>query len=131
MITGEPARYRVRPSGAQQVVSWAVGGGSVSQSADPARPDELLLVADRPGTLTVAVRLREGLNERRETKAVTAVPDETAATPWSRPFLRLVMLSAACFLATGASSTASMPCCWPRPPCGTLNGFSSVLKRAS
>ena len=81
VVTGEPARYRVRPSGAQQVVSWAVGGGSVSQSADPARPDELLLVADRPGTLTVAVRLREGLNERRETKAVTAVPDETAAAP--------------------------------------------------
>jgi hypothetical protein len=81
VITGEQARYRIRPSGNQQVVSWAVGGGSVSQSADPARPDELLLVADRPGNLTVAVRLREGLTERRETKAVTAVPDETAAAP--------------------------------------------------
>ena len=80
VVTGEQARYRVRSSGTQQVVSWAVGGGSVSQSADPARPDELVLVADRPGNLTVAVRLREGLNERRETKAVTAVPDETAAT---------------------------------------------------
>jgi hypothetical protein len=81
VITGEQARYRVRPSATQQVVSWAVGGGSVSQSADPARPDELLLVADRPGSLTVAVRLREGLTERRETMAVTAVPDETAAAP--------------------------------------------------
>jgi hypothetical protein len=79
VVTGEQARYRIRPSGNQQVVSWAVGGGSVSQSADPARPDELLLVADRPGNLTVAVRLREGLTERRETKAVTAVPDEAAA----------------------------------------------------
>jgi hypothetical protein len=78
VVTGEQARYRIRPAGNQQVVSWAVGGGSVSQSADPARPDELLLVADRPGNLTVAVRLREGLTERRETKAVTAVPDETA-----------------------------------------------------
>jgi hypothetical protein len=91
VVTGEPARYRVRPSGAQQVVSWAVGGGSVSQSADPARPDELLLVADRPGTLTVAVRLREGLNERRETKAVTAVPDETAATLPVTPRLAMHM----------------------------------------
>ena len=81
VVTGEQARYRIRPSGNQQVVSWAVGGGSVSQSADPARPDELLLVADRPGNLTVAVRLREGLTEHRETKAVTAVPDETAAAP--------------------------------------------------
>jgi hypothetical protein len=81
VVTGEQARYRIRPAGNQQVVSWAVGGGSVSQSADPARPDELLLVADRPGNLTVAVRLREGLTERRETKAVTAVPDETAAAP--------------------------------------------------
>src|ERR1700689_1182774 len=81
LVAGQQARYRVRTSGPQQVVSWAVGGGSVSQSADPARPDELLLVADRPGNLTVAVRLREGLTERRETKAVTAVPDETAAAP--------------------------------------------------
>ena len=91
VVTGEQARYRVRPSGAQQVVSWAVGGGSVSQSADPARPDELLLVADRPGNLTVAVRLREGLNERRETKAVIAVPDETAAAPPVTPRLAMHM----------------------------------------
>jgi hypothetical protein len=91
VITGEQARYRVRSSGTQQVVSWAVGGGSVSQSADPARPDELLLVADRPGNLTVAVRLREGLNERRETKAVTAVPDETAATLPGAPRLAMHM----------------------------------------
>ena len=91
VVTGEQARYRVRSSGIQQVVSWAVGGGSVSQSADPARPDELLLVADRPGNLTVAVRLREGLNERRETKAVTAVPDETAATLPGGPRLAMHM----------------------------------------
>jgi hypothetical protein len=91
VVTGEQARYRIRASGNQQVVSWAVGGGSVSQSADPARPDELLLVADRPGTLTVAVRLREGLNERRETKAVTAVPDETAATLPVTPRLAMHM----------------------------------------
>ena len=91
VITGEQARYRVRSSGTQQVVSWAVGGGSVSQSADPARPDELLLVADRPGNLTVAVRLREGLNEHRETKAVIAVPDETAATLPGAPRLAMHM----------------------------------------
>lgn len=91
VVTGEQARYRVRPSGTQQVVSWAVGGGSVSQSADPARPDELVLVADRPGNLTVAVRLREGLNERRETKAVTAVPDETAAALPGAPRLAMHM----------------------------------------
>jgi hypothetical protein len=80
VIAGEQARYRVRPSATQQVVSWAVGGGSVSQTADPGRPDELLLTAGRPGALTVSVRLREGLTERRETKSVTAVEDEAAAT---------------------------------------------------
>ena len=81
VITGELARYRVRRSGTQQVVSWAAGGGSVSQAADPAHPDDLLLVAERPGNLTVSVRLREGLTERRETKAVTAVDNTEAAGP--------------------------------------------------
>lgn len=81
VVIGEQARYRVRRSGAQQVVSWAAGGGSVSQTADPAHPDDLLLVADRPGNLMVSVRLREGLTERRETKAVTAVEVPEAAVP--------------------------------------------------
>ena len=63
------------------MVAWAAGGGSVSQAADPAYPDDLLLVADRPGNLTVSVRLREGLKERRETKAVTAVEVPEAAAP--------------------------------------------------
>jgi hypothetical protein len=81
VVIGEQARYRVRRSGAQQVVSWAAGGGSVSQAADPAHPDDLLLVADRPGNLTVSVRLREGLTERRETKTVIAVEAPEEATP--------------------------------------------------
>lgn len=81
VVIGEQARYRVRRSGAQQVVSWAAGGGAVSQASDPAHPDDLLLVADRPGTLMVSVRLREGLAERRETKAVTAVANPESATP--------------------------------------------------
>jgi hypothetical protein len=81
VVTGELARYRVRRSTTQQVVSWAAGGGSVSQTADPAHPDDLLLVAERPGNLTVSVRLREGLTERRETKAVTAVDNAEATGP--------------------------------------------------
>ena len=81
VVTGEQARYRVRRSATQQVVSWAAGGGAVSQASDPAHPDDLLLVADRPGNLTVSVRLREGLAERRETKAVTAVASPAPATP--------------------------------------------------
>ena len=81
VVIGEQARYRVRRSGAQQVVSWAAGGGAVSQASDPAHPDDLLLVADRPGDLMVSVRLREGLAERRETKAVTAVANHEAAAP--------------------------------------------------
>ncbi len=81
VVIGEQARYRVRRSGVQQVVAWAAGGGSVSQAADPAHPDDLLLVADRPGDLTVSVRLREGLTERRETKTVTAVAAPEPAAP--------------------------------------------------
>ncbi len=81
VVIGEQARYRVRRSGAQQVVSWAAGGGAVSQASDPAHPDDLLLVADRPGNLTVSVRLREGLAERRETKAVTVVANPEASVP--------------------------------------------------
>jgi len=81
VVIGELARYRVRRSTTQQVVSWAAGGGSVSQTADPAHPDDLLLVAERPGNLTVSVRLREGLTERREMKAVTAVDNPEATGP--------------------------------------------------
>jgi hypothetical protein len=89
VVTGEQARYRVRSMGPQQVVSWAVGGGSVSQAPDPAHPNELLLIADQPGSLTITARIREGLSERRETKSVTAAPDVTPATP---PFtLRLFL----------------------------------------
>jgi hypothetical protein len=79
VVAGEQVRYTVRPSGNGKVVTWAAGGGSVSQSPDPAHPDQLLLVADRPGHLTITARVREGLTERRETKSVTAVPDETDA----------------------------------------------------
>jgi len=89
LVVAQQARYRIRTSGPQQVVSWAVGGGSVSQAPDPGHPDELLLIADQPGQLTITARIREGLTERRETKSVTAVPDVTTATP---PFtLRLFL----------------------------------------
>ena len=81
VLIGEQARYQVRRTGVQQVVAWAAGGGAVSQASDPAHPDDLLLVADRPGNLTLSVRLREGLAERRETKAVTVVPNPEASVP--------------------------------------------------
>ena len=83
VVTGEQARYRVRPSDGRTVVSWAAGGGSVAQSPDPAHPDELLLIADQPGDLAVTVRVREGLMQHRGTKSVTAVPDVTAAPPFT------------------------------------------------
>jgi hypothetical protein len=118
VVIGEQARYRVRRSTAQQVVAWAAGGGSVSQAADPAHPDDLLLVADRPGSLTVSVRLREGLTERRETKTVTAVEAaETAGPPVTlRLFLQdwpLVVVSvlivgfAAALVALGSLTAAN------------------------
>jgi hypothetical protein len=89
VVVGEQVRYRVRPSAVGTAVTWAAGGGSVSQAPDPAHPDELLLIADRPGNLMLHVRVREGLAERRETKAVTAVPD---VTPAASPFpLRLFL----------------------------------------
>jgi hypothetical protein len=81
VVIGEQARYRVRHSAAQQVVAWAAGGGAVSQASDPAHPDDLLLVADRPGNLTVSVRLREGLAERREVKSVSAVASPATTVP--------------------------------------------------
>jgi hypothetical protein len=90
VVIGEQARYRVLRTSAQQVVGWAAGGGAVSQASDPTCPDDLLLVADRPGNLTVSVRLREGLSERRETKTVTAVakPEMAAPPVGSRLFLQ-------------------------------------------
>ncbi len=89
VVIGEQARYRVRPSANRKVTAWSAGGGSVAQSPDPARPDELLLIADRPGNLTISARVREGMTERRGTKPVTAVPDVTAPAP---PFtLRLFL----------------------------------------
>jgi hypothetical protein len=89
VIAGEQARYRVRPSGNRKVVAWAVGGGSVSQAPDPGQPDELLLIAAKPGDLTIIVRVRDGMTERRGTKSVTAVPDMTPAPPFAlRLFLQ-------------------------------------------
>jgi hypothetical protein len=110
---GEQVRYRVRRSEGQRVVAWAAGGGAVSQASDPAHPDDLLLVAAQPGTLMVSVRLREGIAERRETKAVTAVPSPamavpTAATPlflqeWTLTAVVIVVVGfAAALLALGS-----------------------------
>jgi len=81
LITGDQGRYQVRRGGNRQVMSWAVGGGAVSQAPDPAHPDELLLVADQPGSLTITVRVRDGLTERRATKTVTAKPEPPAPAP--------------------------------------------------
>jgi hypothetical protein len=81
VIAGDQARYRVAAHGTRKVESWAAGGGAVSQAVDPAHPDELLLVADEPGTLSVTVRVREGMTQYRGIKTVTAVPDITMAGP--------------------------------------------------
>ena len=89
VVAGEQVRYSVRPSGNGKLVTWAAGGGSVSQAPDPAHPDQLLLIADRPGHLTITARVREGLTERRETKAVTALPDETDTAALAVPRLFL------------------------------------------
>ncbi len=83
VVAGEQVRYRVRPGADGKMVTWAAGGGSVSQSPDPAHPDELLLIADEPGSLMVSVRVREGLTERRETKSVTALPEVTTVPPFT------------------------------------------------
>ena len=89
VVAGEQARYRVQTAGPHQVVSWAVGGGTVSHGPDPGHPDDLLLIADQPGDLTIIARVREGLNERRATKSVTAVPEVAEPRP---PFtLRLFL----------------------------------------
>jgi hypothetical protein len=91
VVTGEQARYRLRPASTATMVSWAVGGGSVSQSPDPTHPDELLVIADQPGDLTVIARAREGMHERRATKSITAVPEVTTPPP---PFTLRVFLHA-------------------------------------
>ena len=83
VVAGEQVRYRVRPSGDRKVVAWAAGGGAVAQAPDPAHPDELLLIADRPGNLTIIVRVRDGMTERRGTKAITAVPEVLAPPPFT------------------------------------------------
>jgi hypothetical protein len=83
VVAGEQVRYRVRPSGNRKVVAWAAGGGAVAQAPDPAHPDELLLIADRPGNLTIIVRVRDGMTERRGTKAVTAVPEVITPPPFT------------------------------------------------
>jgi hypothetical protein len=89
VVAGEQVRYRVEPSGTRKVMSWAAGGGSVAQAPDPGHPDELLLVADQPGTLMLTVRVREGMTETRGMKSITAVPDVTDPAP---PFtLRLFL----------------------------------------
>jgi hypothetical protein len=105
VVTGEQARYRVRPSGNRKVVAWAVGGGSVSQSPDQSHPDELLLIADRPGDLTIIVRVRDGMTERRGTKSITAVPDMTPAPPFTlRLFLHGWGLVAVAVLIAGLAA---------------------------
>ena len=90
VVAGEQARYRVQTGGPHQVVSWAVGGGgAVSHGPDPGHPGDLLLIAEQPGDLTIIARVREGLNERRATKTVTAVAEVTEPAP---PFsLRLFL----------------------------------------
>ena len=105
LVTGEPARYRVPPSGTRRVVSWAVGGGAVSQAPDAAHPGELVLTADRPGSLTIIVRVRDGMTERRGTKPVTAVADVTPAPPFSpRAFLNAWGLVAVAALIAGLAA---------------------------
>ena len=106
VVAGEQVRYRVRPSGNRKVVAWAAGGGSVSQAPDPAHPDELLLIADRPGDLTIIVRVRDGMTERRGTKAVTAVPEVIAPPPFTlRLFLNGWGLVAVAVLIAGFAAS--------------------------
>ena len=85
VLTGEQASYRMRPAVGRTVMSWAVGGGSVSQALDPAHPGELLLIADEPGRLTITAYVRDGLTERSGTKSVTATAAAAAVT--APPFM--------------------------------------------
>jgi len=45
--------------------------------------EQARLIADRPGNLTIIVRVRDGMTERRGTKAVTAVPEVLAPPPFT------------------------------------------------
>jgi hypothetical protein len=102
VVAGEQARYRIPASCGRNVVSWAVGGGSVAQAPDPAHPGELLLIADQPGDLAVTARVREGLTQHRVTKTVTAVPGVTPAQPVAlRLFLNAWGLVVVIVLITG------------------------------
>jgi hypothetical protein len=106
VVAGEQVRYRVRPSGNRKVVAWAAGGGAVAQAPDPAHPDELLLIADQPGNLTIIVRVRDGMTERRGTKAVTAVPEVVAPAPFTlRLFLNGWGLVAVTILIAGFAAS--------------------------
>jgi hypothetical protein len=106
VVAGEQVRYRVRPSGDRKVVAWAAGGGAVAQAPDPAHPDELLLIADQPGNLTIIVRVRDGITERRGTKAVTAVPEVLAPPPFTlRLFLNGWGLVAVAILIAGFAAS--------------------------
>jgi hypothetical protein len=106
VVAGQQVRYRVRPSGNRKVVAWAAGGGAVAQAPDPAHPDELLLIADRPGNLTIIVRVRDGMTERRGTKAVTAVPEVIAPPPFTlRLFLNGWGLVAVAVLIAGFAAS--------------------------
>jgi hypothetical protein len=106
VVAGEQVRYRVRPSGNRKVVAWAAGGGAVAQAPDPAHPDELLLIADQPGNLTIIVRVRDGMTERRGTKAVTAVPEVLAPPPFTlRLFLNGWGLVAVAVLIAGFAAS--------------------------
>ena len=106
VVAGEQVRYRVRPSGNRKVVAWAAGGGAVAQAPDPAHPDELLLIADQPGSLAIIVRVRDGMTERRGTKAVTAVPEVITPPPFTlRLFLNGWGLVAVAVLVAGFAAS--------------------------
>ena len=117
VVTGERARFRAKLSGGGTVVSWAVGGGAVSQSPDPDHPDELLLIADQPGSLTVIVRVRKGLAERRATKTVIAAAEVPPPAPpftlrlflqgWSLAVIAILVIGfAGALVALGSLSSA-------------------------
>ena len=136
IVAGEQARFRAKCVRGCTVVAWAVGGGHVSQAPDPAHPDELLLVADQPGDLTIFVRAREGMMERRATKSVTAAEDQTPAPPVSlRVFLHGWTLLTACILVIGFAaalvalgSLASADFIALAVPLAALLGVAGVLR---
>ena len=118
VITGAQARYRARLSGGGTVVSWAVGGGSVSQSPDPDHPDELLLIADQPGSLGSLCGSGRDWAERRATKTVTAEADvPEPAPPFTlRLFLHGWSLVVVAVLVDRAGRRAGGAATYPPPP---------------